>query len=107
MLIIKSFQEGIFPAQLKIAKVIALYKSGKQNDPNNYRPISLLNTISKVFEKVAASQVTEYFNSHITNLQFGFGNQTETIDGIINILANISSTPKSRTRGLEKSLRLC
>ena len=51
LLINKSYEEGIFPDRLKEAKIVSLHKSGKLTDPNNYRPISLLNTISKIFEK--------------------------------------------------------
>ena len=37
-----SIENGIYPDDLKIAKVIALYKKGVKHDPNNYCPISLL-----------------------------------------------------------------
>ena len=60
----KSLMTGIFPDKLKIAVVTPIYK-GKQSDPHefcNYRPISLLPTISKVFEKVVHKQLYEYFN---------------------------------------------
>ena len=43
--------QGIFPDKLKIASVIPLHKGGDINDPHNYRPISILPTLSKVFEK--------------------------------------------------------
>ena len=53
LIINQSFYNGIFPNKLKIAKVIPLYKKGPSEILDNYRPISLLTAISKVFEKVA------------------------------------------------------
>ena len=72
---------GEFPKQLKIAKVKPLFKKGNQPSFTNYRPISLLPSISKIFEHVMTSQLMEYFTSK--NLfylqQFGFrpGHSTE------------------------------
>ena len=72
---------GEFPKQLKIAKVKPLFKKGIQSSFTNYRPISLLPSISKIFEHVMTSQLIEYFTSK--NLfclqQFGFrpGHSTE------------------------------
>ena len=43
---------GVFPALLKNARVIPLFKSGKRDSPSNYRPISILTFLSKLFEKV-------------------------------------------------------
>ena len=70
----QSLCTGIFPHRLKIAKVIPLFK---KNDPHifdNYRPISLLSSISKTFEKVDFNQVYEYFtnNELFYNSQYGF-----------------------------------
>ena len=47
-----SLQKGEFPSRMKIAKVIPLHKKGKKDDLNNYRPISLLSTTSKILEKL-------------------------------------------------------
>ena len=44
---------GIFPDKFKIAKVVPIYKSDDENIFNNYRPISILPALSKVFEKYA------------------------------------------------------
>ena len=72
---------GEFPKHLKIAKVKPLFKKGNQSSFTNYRPISLLPSISKIFEHVMTSQLMEYFTSK--NLfclqQFGFrpGHSTE------------------------------
>ena len=46
----KFVEYGVFPESLKFAEVIPIYKSGKKNDKNNYRPISLLSPFSKIFE---------------------------------------------------------
>ena len=46
-----SLSEGIFPDAMKLADVVPLFKSGKKCYLNNYRPISLLSTISKLLEK--------------------------------------------------------
>ena len=47
-----SFSTGIFPSELKIANVIPLFKAGNLAYFTNYRPVSLLSTLSKVFEKL-------------------------------------------------------
>ena len=48
---------GYFPDVLKVARVIPLYKTGDESDPGNYRPISILPIISKVFEKLIQENV--------------------------------------------------
>ena len=45
----QSFHSGLFPTGFKTAKVIPIFKTGKADDVQNYRPISLLNNISKIF----------------------------------------------------------
>ena len=52
----QSILSGCFPGQLKEARVTPLFKHVFADDPNNYRPISVLPTISKLFEKVVCSQ---------------------------------------------------
>ena len=48
----QSFLSGTFPNKMKLAKVIPLYKTGKQNAFTNYRPVSLLPQFSKILEKL-------------------------------------------------------
>ena len=65
---------GIFPSKLKLAKVIPLYKKDDEKEFGNYRPISLLSSISKVFEKVAFDQLYDYLSLHglLFDSQYGF-----------------------------------
>ncbi|KAL0809450.1 hypothetical protein ABMA28_011627 [Loxostege sticticalis] len=48
----KCFRLGVFPDSLKAAKVSPIYKSGSKTDPSNYRPISVLPVLSKIFERL-------------------------------------------------------
>ena len=72
---------GIFPDQLKIAKVIPIYKKNDKNLFNNYRPISILPVISKIFEKVIYQQIYEHMEKLklLFEFQYGFrrGHSTE------------------------------
>ena len=81
-LIVKQmFTTGIFPERLKIVKVKALYKKDDKSILSNYRPISLLPAISKIFEKAIYLQTYEYFceNNLFFPSQYGFrkGHSTE------------------------------
>ena len=70
----QSITTGIFTENLKIAKVVPIYKKDDQSQIKNYRPISVLPVISKIFENAMHSQLMEYFTSHklLSNLQYGF-----------------------------------
>ena len=52
---------SLFPDEWKIARVTPLYKSGHRNLPGNYRPISVLSTMSKIMEKIIYNQLYSYF----------------------------------------------
>ena len=69
-----SLTEGLFPAELKIANVLPLYKADDNVVFNNYRPVSLLCILSKVFEKVMYSRLSSFLekNQILLNNQFGF-----------------------------------
>ena len=63
LIINQSIKSGIFPDILKIAKVTPIYKKDDKKFIKNYRPISVLPVISKVFETVICDQLCEYFSS--------------------------------------------
>ena len=74
----QSLQTGIFPDKLNIAKVIPIYKKRSLNDISNYRPISLLPSISKFFEKLIFIQLGTYLNEHklLHDSQYGFSERS-------------------------------
>ena len=71
----RSLIEGVFPLELKLAIVLPLFKSGETMLFNNYRPVSLLCMLSKVFEKITMDSrllnLLDYHKILIGN-QFGF-----------------------------------
>ena len=69
-----SLETGFVPKQFKIAKVVPIFKSGDKHDYNNYRPISLLSSFSKLMEKVVARQLVGFLNYHnlLYKHQYGF-----------------------------------
>jgi hypothetical protein len=64
IIINQSLNTGIFPEALKIAKILPLYKKENKSLFDNYRPISLLPCVSKVFERVAYNQLYNYFDTN-------------------------------------------
>ena len=74
LIINQSLSTGIFPDKLKLAKVVPVFKKDNPHQLGNYRPISLLPAISKIFEKVVYTQVYEYLNEYnlLYKSQYGF-----------------------------------
>ena len=69
-----SLERGVFPKKMKTAKVVPLHKGKSKEYANNYRPISLLLTVSKVLEKVVYSRVYEFLSNtgQLYVSQYGF-----------------------------------
>ena len=80
-----SLAEGIFPSDWKNARVSPIYKSGSRDECSNYRPISVLSTISKIFEKIVFDQMNEYFasNAILTPYQSGFRKGYSTMTSLL------------------------
>ena len=69
-----SLETGVVPSEWKVTKVIPLYKSGSQAEIDNYRPISILPTLSKILEKIVHKQLMAHLECHnlLFEYQFGF-----------------------------------
>ena len=52
--------QGIFPDDWKCRRVAPLFKAGARNDVNNYRPISVISVVAKVFERIIFDQLYAY-----------------------------------------------
>ena len=91
-------QERNFPNQLKVAKVIPLYKDGDRSDPSNYRPISLLPVIGKIFEKIIYLRIVNFLDHFklLNKNQFGFRKKRSTIDAICSLTENIHHVLNNR-----------
>ena len=87
-----SFRDGIFPDELKIAKVVPLYKA---NDPmmfSNYRPVSILPFFSKLFERAMYNRLITFFKRFdlLYKYQFGFRDKYSTYMAMMILLDNIT-----------------
>ena len=93
----QTLESGIFPDKLKVARVRALFKKGDKSDVNNYRPISILPTLSKVFERIILKQMTEYFieNDLLFHGQYGFREKHSTELAAIELVDRISTAMDS------------
>ena len=62
----KSLVTGIFPSDWKLAKVSPIFKNGSKSksDLNNYRPISVIPTVAKIFEKIIYDRLYQYLNEN-------------------------------------------
>ena len=80
-----SISEATYPDKWKLAKVIALYKKSSRHLPENYRPISLLDCISKIFERQIYNQMIKFIDKHkiLYINQFGFRKNYSTTLALI------------------------
>lgn len=88
-----SLSQGVFPNQLKIAKVIPVFKSGDDSIMNNYRPISVLPIFSKIFEHIMHKRLMSFIdtNNILYKYQFGFREKHGTDLALVTLVENISS----------------
>jgi hypothetical protein len=86
-----SFSQGHVPNQLKISKVIPVYKKKEKFLPVNYRPISLLSIFDKILEKLMYKRLYSFLTKHdiLYDYQFGFRSQHSTTLAITEIVDNI------------------
>ena len=98
MLINKSFSEGSFPDFLKLANVIPIFKKNDKNICGNYRPISLLSNISKIYERIFHTQLYNFFdeNNLFYQRQFGFRKKHSTEHAILSIVENVKNNTRNK-----------
>ena len=101
LLVNQSFQSGIFPDKLKIAKVISLFKKGNPESPSNYRPISLLPIFSKIFEKLMYRRLYRFLEIHkvLYSLQFGFQENHSIDHALVSLTEAVRNTLDNKRLG--------
>ena len=83
---------GVYPGCLKVGRVIPIHKEGPLSDPNNYRLISLIPVIGKIFEKVLHSRLMSFLikNDVLSKKkQLGFIWKLSTIDALVEVVERI------------------
>ena len=81
-----SLETSGFPDSLKMADIIPCHKKKSKHDKDNYRPVSLLPSSAKVFEKLIANQLDPFLDSFFSNGLCGFRKQYSTQGALLNML---------------------
>ena len=86
-----SFEQCVFPSELKLAIITPLYKAKDPMFFNNYRPISLLSVFSKIIERLMYSRLLNFINTHkiFNKLQFGFRYNHSTFMASVMLVENL------------------
>ena len=82
-----SIASGEFPSDWKVAKVCPLFKSGEKCDANNYRPISVLPSIARVFERILFEQIYRHLSNNklLYSRQSGFRSLHSTVSALLDM----------------------
>ena len=80
-----SLKTGVFPSELKLARVVPIFKAGDSSALTNYRPISVLTFFAKVFEKIVYNKLLNFIsdNNILYDHQYGFRKGRSTQQAII------------------------
>jgi hypothetical protein len=88
-----SLNSGVFPARLKCSRTVPIFKAGRADLCDNYRPISLLSTLSKILEKMVCVQLVNHLdrNKILYKHQYGFQRNRSTEQSIVHAVNFISN----------------
>ena len=101
-----AFMTGDYPAELKLARVLPIYKKGDRKNPDNYIPISILPAISKIFETALKNRLIVYLEKSglLSDDQFAYRTGRSTTSAVIRTVNLISDALDSKS---EACLTLC
>jgi hypothetical protein len=87
-----SLENGVFPEKLKSSRVVPIFKAGDARSCDNYRPISLVSSLSKILEKIVAVRLTNHLqlNNLLYTHQYGFQRNMSTEHNLVQVVNFIS-----------------
>ena len=87
----QSTATGCFPDRMKVAEIIPLYKGREEDQVVNYRPVSLLMTISKILEKIIYNRVFKFLTKYniLYDSQYGFRSKHSCEDAILELVGRV------------------
>ena len=93
-----SLASGTVPVEWKRADVVPIYKSGKKEEPLNYRPVSLTSVVCKMCERVFKRQWTEFLERRelISNKQFGFRKGRSCVTNLLSFYSRVVDKVQER-----------
>ena len=88
-----SFENGVFPSKMKIAKVVPIFKAGDKSCNVAFRPISLLPQFSKIVEQLFNARLDAFIEKHdtLTSSQYGFRSSMSTSLALLELTEEITS----------------
>ena len=89
-----SLKTGVFPSELKLARMVPIFKAGDSSALTNYRPISVLTFFAKVFEKIVYNKLLNFIsdNNILYDHQYGFRKGRSTQQAIITLVDKITKS---------------
>jgi len=95
-----SFTEGKFPKNMKLAKIIPIFKKGDKNEAANYRPIAITSSFSKVYEKIFLSRLEGHLqmNNCLIPEQHGFKKGKSTVTALFDFVTESYSSLEAREK---------
>ena len=94
------YMKGEYPENWGREIIIPIFKGGNLDGPSNYRGITLINIISKIYSTILLNRLTKWCNEHevINNVQFGFQKGKSTAECIFILNAIITKTLSSKKK---------
>ena len=92
--------KGVFPDELKHADIKPIYKKESRNEKENYRPVSILLNLSKIFERCRYDQLKDYFDKLLSKYQCGFRKGFSTQHCLLAMIEKLRKSFESGGRGV-------
>ena len=96
------FKTGKVPSHFKQSVIVPIYKSGSKNEIKNYRPISLINNFTKIFEKVLKNRLIQFYTTFnvLSKFQFGFLANCSTLDAMYSLTSEVVKSLNSNKKSI-------